>query len=115
MEDTKVYTQQELYDKNINTDGYKVNRERGAFLGTLMLKAWATRSKVSGNSRPMRAFFDLEDGRKIIALVQPFRKDQLMDMEKVSIGSTLQLYFEPSTSGYVFLSKFEVVSSQEGD
>lgn len=115
MEDTKVYTQQELYDKNINTDDYKVNRESGAFLGTLMLKAWATRSKVSGNSRPMRAFFDLEDGRKIIALVQPFRKDQLMDMEKVSIGSTLQLYFEPSTSGYVFLSKFEVVSSQEDD
>ena len=115
MEDTKVYTQQELYDNNINTDDYKVNRERGAFLGTLMLKAWATRSKVSGNSRPMRAFFDLEDGRKIIALVQPFRKDQLMDMEKVSIGSTLQLYFEPSTSGYVFLSKFEVVSSQEDD
>ena len=115
MEDTKVYTQQELYDKNINTDDYKVNRESGAFLGTLMLKAWATRSKVSGNSRPMRAFFDLEDGRKIIALVQPFRKDQLMDMEKVSNGSTLQLYFEPSTSGYVFLSKFEVVSSQEGD
>ena len=115
MEDTKVYTQQELYDKNINTDDYKVNRESGAFLGTLMLKAWATRSKVSGNSRPMRAFFDLEDGRKIIALVQPFRKDQLMDMEKVSIGSTLQLYFEPSTSGYVFLSKFEVVSSQEED
>ena len=115
MEDTKVYTQQELYDKNINTDDYKVNRESGAFLGTLMLKAWATRSKMSGNSRPMRAFFDLEDGRKIIALFQPFRKDQLMDMEKVSIGSTLQLYFEPSTSGYVFLSKFEVVSSQEDD
>ena len=115
MEDTKVYTQQELYDKKIDTDDYKVNKESGAFLGTLMLKAWATRSKVSGNSRPMRAFFDLEDGRKIIALVQPFRKDQLMDMEKVSIGSTLQLYFEPSTSGYVFLSKFEVVSSQEED
>ena len=50
MEDTKVYTQQELYDKNINTDDYKVNRESGAFLGTLTLKAWATRSKVSGNS-----------------------------------------------------------------
>ena len=115
MENTKVYTQQELYDKKIDTDDYKVNKESGAFLGTLMLKAWATRSKVSGNSRPMRAFFDLEDGRKIIALVQPFRKDQLMDMEKVSIGSTLQLYFEPSTSGYVFLSKFEVVSSQEED
>ena len=115
MENTKVYTQQELYDKKIDTDDYRVNKESGAFLGTLMLKAWATRSKVSGNSRPMRAFFDLEDGRKIIALVQPFRKDQLMDMEKVSIGSTLQLYFEPSTSGYVFLSKFEVVSSQEED
>ena len=115
MEDTKVYTQQELYDKKIDTDDYRVNKESGAFLGTLTLKAWATRSKVSGNSRPMRAFFDLEDGRKIIALVQPFRKDQLMDMEKVSIGSTLQLYFEPSTSGYVFLSKFEVVSNQEGD
>ena len=77
MENTKVYTQQELYDKKIDTDDYKVNKESGAFLGTLMLKAWATRSKVSGNSRPMRAFFDLEDGR--------------------------------------FLSKFEVVSSQEED
>ena len=99
MEDTKVYTQQELYDKKINTDDYKVNKEIGAFLGTLMLKAWATRSKVSGNSRPMRAFFDLEDGRKIIALVQPFRKEQLIAMGKVPIGSTLQLYFEPSTSG----------------
>ena len=115
MENTKVYTQQELYDKKIDTDDYKVNKESGAFLGTLMLKAWATRSKVSGNSRPMRAFFDLEDGRKIIALVQPFRKEQLIDMGKVPIGSTLQLYFEPSTSGYVFLSKFEVVSNQEGD
>lgn len=113
MENTKVYTQQELYDKKIDTDDYKVNKESGAFLGTLMLKA--TRSKVSGNSRPMRAFFDLEDGRKIIALVQPFRKEQLIAMGKVPIGSTLQLYFEPSTSGYVFLSKFEVVSSQEED
>lgn len=115
MENTKVYTQQELYDKKIDTDDYKVNKESGAFLGTLMLKAWATRSKVSGNSRPMRAFFDLEDGRKIIALVQPFRKEQLIAMGKVPIGSTLQLYFEPSTSGYVFLSKFEVVSSREED
>lgn len=115
MENTNVYTQQELYDKKINTDDYRVNKESGAFLGTLMLKAWATRSKVSGNSRPMRAFFDLEDGRKIIALVQPFRKEQLIAMGKIPIGSTLQLYFEPSTSGYVFLSKFEVVSSQEED
>ena len=115
MENTKVYTQQELYDKKIDTDDYKVNKESGAFLGTLMLKAWATRSKVSGNSRPMRAFFDLEDGRKIIALVQPFRKEQLIAMGKIPIGSTLQLYFEPSTRGYVFLSKFEVVSSQEED
>lgn len=115
MENTKVYTQQELYDKKIDTDDYKVNKESGAFLGTLMLKAWATRSKVSGNSRPMRAFFDLEDGRKIIALVQPFRKEQLIAMGKIPIGSTLQLYFEPSTCGYVFLSKFEVVSSQEED
>ena len=55
MENTKVYTQHELYDKKIDTDDYKVNKESGAFLGTLMLKAWATRSKVSGNSRPMRA------------------------------------------------------------
>ena len=109
------YINSDEHDKKIDTDDYKVNKESGAFLGTLMLKAWATRSKVSGNSRPMRAFFDLEDGRKIIALVQPFRKEQLIAMGKVPIGSTLQLYFEPSTSGYVFLSKFEVVSSQEDD
>ena len=38
-ENTRIYTQNELYENEINTDDYKLNSESGEFEGTLKLKA----------------------------------------------------------------------------
>lgn len=111
--ENKIYNQQELYDNDINTDGYVVNMEAGTFTGKLVLKAWATRSRTKAWGRCLRAFFDLDDGRQIIALVQPFRSEQFAEMSRAPIGSLMMLWFETSTSGYIFLSRFEYLSVTE--
>ena len=111
--ENKIFTQQELYDNDINTDGYTVNKESGTFTGKLVLKAWATRSRTNAHGRPLRAFFDLDDGRKIIALVQSFRPEQIASISTTPVGCQMMLWFETSTSGYVFLSRLESLSVTE--
>ena len=41
-EKTKIYTQNELYENEIDTDAYELNTEAGEFVGMLKLKAWTS-------------------------------------------------------------------------
>ena len=75
-EKTKIYTQDELYDNEIDTDAYELNKEAGEFVGMLKLKAWTSKSRAKGHGKAVRAFVELDDGKKIIAMVQPFRSAQ---------------------------------------
>ncbi|MCR5047518.1 MAG: hypothetical protein K6A37_00985 [Saccharofermentans sp.] len=104
----KIYTQKDLYENEINTDAYEVNLAEGTFTGILALKAWTSKARSSSHGRAIRAFVDLYDGRKIIALVQPFRSEQIATISAAKIGSVLTLKFETSSSGMVFLSELTV-------
>ena len=112
-EKTKIYTQNELYENEINTDDYKLNSESGEFEGTLKIKAWTRKSRMKGNGKAFRAFIELEDGRKIIDLVQPFRTNQIATISAAEIGELIRLRFETSSSGLVFLAELEVLSMPE--
>lgn len=93
-ENTRIYTQSELYENEINTDEYELNKEPGEFEGTLKLKAWTSKSRAKGHGKAIRAFFELDDGRKIIAMVQPFRYEQFSLISAAEIGEKFTLRFE---------------------
>ncbi|MBP5774631.1 MAG: hypothetical protein J6W36_02940 [Clostridiales bacterium] len=112
-ENTRIYTQNELYENEINTDDYKLNSESGEFEGTLKIKAWTSKSRMKGNGKAIRAFIELEDGRKIIALVQPFRSEQIALISAAEIGELLKLRFETSSSGLVYLAELKVLDMPE--
>ena len=112
-EKTKIYTQDELYENEIDTDAYELNTEAGEFVGMLKLKAWTSKSRKSGHGKAIRAFFDLDDERKIIAMVQPFRLEQITTISAAEIGELIRLRFETSSSGFVFLAELEVLSMPE--
>jgi len=105
---TKIYTQNDLYEREINTDEYVLNMEPGEFEGTLKLKAWTSKSRAKGHGKAVRAFFELDDGRKIIAMVQPFRYEQLSLISAAEIGEKFILRFEISSSLFVFLADLKV-------
>lgn len=107
-EKTKIYTQNDLYQKEINTDAYVLNKEPGEFVGMLKIKAWTSKSRAKGHGKAVRAFVELEDGKKIIALVQPFRSEQMALISAAEIGELLRLRFETSSSGLVYLAELEV-------
>ena len=112
-EQTEILTQKDLYEKEIDTDKYSVNTEPGEFIGILKLKAWTSKSKRNGHGRVVRAFLDLDDGRSIIALVQPFRSEQIAKISLAKLGSVMRLRFETSSSGHIFLAGFEVLTEPE--
>ncbi len=110
---TKIYTQNELYENEIDTDAYKLNMEAGEFVGVLKLKAWTSKSRTKGHGKAVRAFVELDDGRKIIAMIQPFRSEQIAMISAAEIGEMIKLRFETSSSGFVFLAELEVLSMPE--
>lgn len=112
-EKTKIYTQNELYENNINTNEYKLNEEVGEFVGTLKLKAWTSRSRAKGSGKAVRAFFELKGGRKIIAMAQPFRIEQFAMICAAEIGQQFKLRFEASSSRFIFLAELEVKAEDD--
>jgi hypothetical protein len=110
---TKIYTQNELYENEIDTDAYKLNMEAGEFVGVLKLKAWTSKSRTKGHGKAVRAFVELDDGRKIIAMIQPFRLEQIAMISAAEIEEMIRLRFETSSSGFVFLAELEVLSMPE--
>lgn len=110
---TKIYTQNELYENEIDTDAYKLNIEAGEFVGVLKLKAWTSKSRAKGHGKAVRAFFELDDGRKIIAMIQPFRSEQIAMISAAEIGEMIKLRFETSSSGFVFLAELEILNMPE--
>lgn len=110
---TKIYTQNELYENEIDTDAYKLNTEAGEFVGVLKLKAWTSKSRAKGHGKAVRAFVELDDGRKIIAMIQPFRSEQIAMISAAEIEEMIRLRFETSSSGFVFLADLEVLSMPE--
>lgn len=110
---TKIYTQNELYENEIDTDAYKLNMEAGEFVGVLKLKAWTSKSRAKGHGKAVRAFVELDDGRKIIAMIQPFRSEQIAMISAAEIEEMIRLRFETSSSGFVFLAELEVLSMPE--
>ena len=110
---TKIYTQNELYENEIDTDAYKLNMEAGEFVGVLKLKAWTSKSRAKGHGKAVRAFVELDDGRKIIAMIQPFRSEQIAMISAAEIGEMIKLRFETSSSGFVFLAELEILNMPE--
>ncbi len=112
-EKTKIYSQSELYENGINTDDYELNTEGGEFVGMLKLKAWTSKARMRGKNKAIRAFFELDDGRKVIAMIQPFRIEQFALISAAEIGELIRLRFETSSSGFVFLAELEVLNMPE--
>ena len=112
-EKTKIYTQNELYENEIDTDAYELNTEAGEFVGMLKLKAWTSKPRTNGHGKSIRAFLELDVERKVIALIQPFRTNQIATISAAEIGELIRLRFETSSSGLVFLAELEVLSMPE--
>ena len=112
-EQMKIYTQKEIYEQDINTDMYELMHESGEHVGVLRLNAWTSKARKSSWGQSVRAFVDLVDGSKIIALVQSFRPQQIATISVARTGCLLRMVFETSSSGQVFLSELEVLLEPE--
>ena len=103
-DEDKIYTCEEMRLLGIDTSDYRFLDETGDFRGVLVLKAEAR----NGN---LRAFFDFEDGRKIITPIFWFQRTQgLWDLP---VGSRLLLHYGPSSVGGIYLTHAEVISDED--
>jgi len=97
MED-KVYSCAELREMQLDTNDYRFLDEPGSFYARLVLKA-------EGRNGMLRAFFDFEDGRKIITPV--FWWQRSTGLWNIPLGKRLLLRYEPSSKGGVYLTRAE--------
>ena len=96
----KIYTREEMRKLGIDTNEYQFLDEIGDFRGKLVLKA-------ESRNDNLRAFFDFEDGRKIITPIFWFQRTQgLWDFP---VGSRLLLHYGLSSAGMVYLTHAEVI------
>ena len=109
-EEMKIYTQKEIYEQDINTDMYVLMNDTGEHVGVLKLKAWTSKARKSEWGQGIRAFFELIDGRKILALVQPFRIEQIATISAARTGCIMRMVFETSSSGQIYLAELEEIT-----
>ena len=97
----KIYTCEEMRTLGIDTSAYRFLGEIGDFRGELVLKAEARNSNL-------RAFFDFEDGRKIITPIFWFQRAQ--GLWDIPVGSRLLLHYGLSSKGGVYLTHAEILT-----
>ena len=97
----KIYTCEEMRTLGIDTSAYRFLDEIGDFRGELVLKAEARNSNL-------RAFFDFEDGRKIITPIFWFQRAQ--GLWDIPVGSRLLLHYGLSSKGGVYLTHAEILT-----
>lgn len=97
--ENKVYTQNELKDRNIITMDYELNLEPGEYLAVLDLKAQARNC--------LRVFFTFDDGRKIMAAVQWWQK--YLGLYEIPVGTRLRLIYKKNTRDEVYLDAVEQI------
>ena len=98
----KVYSRAELRQMNLDTSEYRFLDEDGTFYATLFLKAEAREGML-------RAFFDFEDGRKIITPIFWWQKRQ--GLWELPIGTRLRLHYAFSAKGGTYLTNAEVLKN----
>ena len=97
----KIYTCEEMRTPGIDTSAFRFLDEIGDFRGELVLKAEAR----NGN---LRAFFDFEDGRKIITPVFWFQRTQ--GLWDIPVGNRLLLHYGLNSKGGVYLTLAEILT-----
>ncbi len=98
----KIYSRAELRQMDLDTSEYCFLNEEGTFYATLFLKAEAREGML-------RAFFDFEDGRKIITPIFWWQKRQ--GMWELPIGTHLRLHYAFSAKGGTYLTNAEVLEN----
>ena len=99
MIENKIYTSLELMQEGICTVDFQRMEEPCQVIGRLVLKA-ESREGI------MRAFFVLDDGRKIFTPV--FWWQRYLDLPEVSIGAKLRLTYVRNPKG-IHLDKAEKI------
>lgn len=99
----KIYTCEEMRLLGIDTSDYRFLDETGDFQGVLVLKAEAR----NGN---LRAFFDFEDGRKIITPI--FWLQRTQGFWDLPVGSRLLLHYGVSSAGGIYLMNAEPIDGE---
>ena len=97
----RIYTCEEMRTLGIDTSAYRFLDEIGDFRGELVLKAEARNGSL-------RAFFDFEDGRKIITPIFWFQRAQ--GLWDIPVGSRLLLHYGLSSKGGVYLTHAELLT-----
>ena len=97
----KIYTCEEMRTLGIDTSDYRFLDEIGDFRGELVLKAEARNNNL-------RAFFDFEDGRKIITPIFWFQRAQ--GLWDIPVGIRLLLHYGLSSKGGVYLTHAEILT-----
>ena len=100
MDQAKIYTFDEMREMMIDTFDYKFIDECGEFIGTLKLKA-------QGKKNSIRAFFELEDGRKIVTPI--FWWQERLGFHDMKVGAILKLSFSESRYNQFYLKNVEVI------
>lgn len=99
-EDT-ILTCDQMRQFNVQTGEYQFMDEEGCYTGVLDFRAY-------GNSRKMRLFFTLDDGRKIISLVFWWDKDYL-GFKNIPNGTYLCLHYKVDDNGVLNLKSYDII------
>lgn len=99
----RIYTCEEMRTLGIDTNAYRFLDEIGDFRGELVLKTEARNGSL-------RAFFDFEDGRKIITPIFWFQRAQ--GLWNIPVGGRLLLHYGLSSKGGVYLTHAEILTDR---
>ncbi|MGN1433658.1 MAG: hypothetical protein ACI4XI_08150 [Ruminococcus sp.] len=102
MDNTKVFSFEEMREMMIDTSDYQFINEIGEFEGTLILKA-------EGRKNSIRAFFEFADGRKIITPI--FWWQKRLGFYEMKIGTKLRLFYSESSLNKIYLEKVEIIEN----
>lgn len=96
-----VLSCEQMRQLNVQTGEYQFMDTEGVYNGRLELRAY-------GNSRNLRLFFTLDDGRKVIALAF-WWKDNYLGFLDIPNGTYLKLCFEKNEKGIINLEEAEIL------
>ena len=103
MDKAKIYTFDEMREMMIDTFDYQFINQSGEFVGTLRLKA-------QGKKKSIRAFFELEDGRKIVTPI--FWWQERLGFHDMKVGTKLRLFYSESKINQFYLQKVELIKEE---
>lgn len=102
---SEILTMVDFYKrKNKDYPGYEYPTVPGTFSGKLSVLHWATHAII-------HSLWVLEDGRKVDCVL--FKDNGYCGIEKISIGDNVELFFQKTSSGNVYLREIKTRVSEE--